>query len=68
MLPRTSAMKKPPAFLTSVFCVSIMEIVYFLCAQKQKNPLIQGIFVAERVGFEPTCAFTQTDFESFVQL
>ena len=61
MLPRTSAMKKPPAFLTSVFCVSIMEIVYFLCAQK--NPLIQGIFVAERVGFEPTCAFTQTDFE-----
>ena len=64
MLPRTSAMKKPPAFLTSVFCVSIMEIVYFLCAQKQKSPLIQGIFVVERVGFEPTCAFTQTDFES----
>ncbi len=22
------------------------------------------IFVAERVGFEPTCAFTLTDFES----
>jgi hypothetical protein len=37
MLPRASAMKKPPAFLTSVFCVSIMEIVYFLCAQK-KSP------------------------------
>jgi len=37
-----------------------------LLSQWIKNRQVETCrFLAQRVGFEPTCAFAQTDFESF---